>query len=319
MKKTKGIFLKIKLTIILSIICIIFNSVQCLAIAGGFPDTEKNWAKPYITNLVQKGYISGMPDGLFHPDEFMTFQQYVAIIITSAYGKQKPVDGHWASGYMKLGLEKGIIEEADMSNDGSITRLDAAKVGHLALRNILREQDEADTSAAMQLTDFPDCRSCREHIEQFYTKGIISGRPGFIFDGDSYLTRAEGAAIIMKILDPGLRTPPKAAANSVQKDDLLSPQAAMDMLNSDKDAILLDVRNEDEHKANYIPGSVCIPLKELEDSNAKQLTDKNATIIVYCQAGGRSLKAYEFLRSLGYSRVFNIGGIDKWPYPTKSE
>lgn len=319
MKKSKNIFFKKRWFVLLGTLLILFSSISSLAYVKEFSDIKKHWAKPYIETLLGKGYISGMSDGLFHPDETMTFQQYTAIIITSVYGKQKPVNGQWASGYMKLALEKGIIDKDEMLNNGSITRLNAAKVGHLALRNIIKEQDESDTSVAMQLTDFPDCKSCREHIEQFYTKGIITGRAGMIFDGDSNLTRAEGAVIISKILNVKLRTPPKALIGSINEEELLSPETAMNMIKSDKNLILLDVRNEDEHKSNYIPDSICIPLKILEDSNAGQLTDKNATIIVYCQAGGRSQKAYDLLRSLGYSHVYNIGGIGKWPYPTVRE
>jgi len=319
MEKIYGVFSKIKWSLILSIILIIFNSTQCLANTKEFPDMQKHWAKPYIIALAEKGYISGMQDGLFHPDELMTFQQYITIIISSKYGKQNPINEQFASGYMKLALEKGIIGETDMLNDGPLTRLNAAKVGHLALLNIFDEQDEIDTSVAMQLTDFPNCKSCRVHIEQCYTKGIITGRPGLIFDGDSNLTRAEGCTIIIKLLDHELRMPPQAAANSGQKDDLLSAKDVMDMISSDKKVILLDVRDQNEHKLKYIPDSICIPLQALKDSNAEQLADKDATIIVYCQSGGRSLQAYKFLQSLGYSHVFNIGGIDKWPYDTKSD
>ncbi|MHB2026061.1 MAG: rhodanese-like domain-containing protein [Elusimicrobiota bacterium] len=74
--------------------------------------------------------------------------------------------------------------------------------------------------------------------------------------------------------------------------------------------ILLDVREHDEHKAARIPGSVHIPLGELEECCDK--LDKSSAIAVHCRSGGRSAKAVEFLCAKGYSAVNVAGGILAW-------
>ena len=73
-------------------------------------------------------------------------------------------------------------------------------------------------------------------------------------------------------------------------------------------AVLLDVRTPEEYKQVHIPGSMNIPLNQLETVNQK-ITDKNTPIFVHCLSGGRSAQAPRGLKHLGYTNVTNIGGI----------
>ena len=63
-----------------------------------------------------------------------------------------------------------------------------------------------------------------------------------------------------------------------------------------------------EYKQVHIPGSMNIPLNQLETVNQK-ITDKNTPIFVHCLSGGRSAQAQRGLKHLGYTNVTNIGGI----------
>lgn len=74
---------------------------------------------------------------------------------------------------------------------------------------------------------------------------------------------------------------------------------------------LLDVREPHEIQIGRIPGSILIPLGDLEKRIAE--LDRSAEIVVHCKSGGRSSKAVEFLRKSGYSNVKNLtGGILAW-------
>ena len=74
---------------------------------------------------------------------------------------------------------------------------------------------------------------------------------------------------------------------------------------------LLDVREPHEIQIGRIPGSILIPLGDLEKRIAE--LDRSAEIVVHCKSGGRSSKAVEFLRKNGYSNVKNLtGGILAW-------
>ncbi len=98
----------------------------------------------------------------------------------------------------------------------------------------------------------------------------------------------------------------------------LSPSEAKKRLDTEKDIILLDVRTAEEYKEKHIPNSTLISLDALEAEASKKLPDKTATIFVYCRSGRRSASAYELLRKMGYSNVYDIGGIINWPYETES-
>src|SRR3954462_14916895 len=74
---------------------------------------------------------------------------------------------------------------------------------------------------------------------------------------------------------------------------------------------IVDVREPNEYQINRIPGTQLIPLGDVPKRYAE--LDKNDEIVVHCKMGGRSAKAADFLRSVGFTRVLNLkGGILDW-------
>ena len=74
---------------------------------------------------------------------------------------------------------------------------------------------------------------------------------------------------------------------------------------------VLDVREPNEYQINRIAGSTLIPLGELP--RRYQEIDRDQEIVAMCKMGGRSAKATDFLRSVGFTRVKNLrGGILEW-------
>jgi rhodanese-related sulfurtransferase len=84
------------------------------------------------------------------------------------------------------------------------------------------------------------------------------------------------------------------------------------------DIILLDVRTEGEYKAEHIPGATLLPVDSLTEEAASVIPDKDAVYIVYCRSGNRSATAALMLIDLGYTKVYDMGGIIDWPYATES-
>lgn len=79
-----------------------------------------------------------------------------------------------------------------------------------------------------------------------------------------------------------------------------------------EEVTLLDVRSMDEYAMRYVAGSIVIPLDELE-SRLDELPDKNITIIVFCNDGELSRKAYDILISSGYYNIYDMQKIENWP------
>ena len=75
----------------------------------------------------------------------------------------------------------------------------------------------------------------------------------------------------------------------------------------------LDCREPKEYKSGHIPGAVNIPRGLLEFQVEKKISDKNASIIMYCKSGGRACLACESIGKLGYKNVKNMeGGWKAW-------
>lgn len=91
----------------------------------------------------------------------------------------------------------------------------------------------------------------------------------------------------------------------------ISPAQAMDHMKNG--ALILDVRGADEYSKVRIKEAVNIPLDRLE-STADEIEDKSAKILVYCRSGQRSARAARLLVDLGFTDVYDIGGILDWPY-----
>ncbi|MDK2820498.1 MAG: hypothetical protein PWP31_463 [Clostridia bacterium] len=79
------------------------------------------------------------------------------------------------------------------------------------------------------------------------------------------------------------------------------------------------MRTPEKYKEKHIPGSILIPVDKLQQKVETQIKDKNATIFVYCRSGNRSITTTKILVKLGYTNVYNLGGIKTWQYETESD
>jgi rhodanese-related sulfurtransferase len=91
------------------------------------------------------------------------------------------------------------------------------------------------------------------------------------------------------------------------------------MMDASEEYILLDVRTQEEFAEGHIEGAILIPDYEIETKAEEQLTDKAATIFLYCRSGRRSALAAEALSNLGYTNIYDFGGIIDWPYEVVTE
>jgi len=94
----------------------------------------------------------------------------------------------------------------------------------------------------------------------------------------------------------------------------ITPRQARDLMGANPSAVILDVRTRKEYQTGYIPRAVCIPESSLRSQSRRALPNKSALILVYCKGGSRSASACKMLVSLGYTNVYDFGGINSWPY-----
>jgi len=101
--------------------------------------------------------------------------------------------------------------------------------------------------------------------------------------------------------------------------EIISAETAKKMMDTSSDLIILDVRTEEEYKSGHIDGAILIPDYEVEAKAEEILEDKSVTILVYCRSGRRSALAAQILNDLGYTSIYDFGGIIDWPYEVVSE
>jgi len=104
---------------------------------------------------------------------------------------------------------------------------------------------------------------------------------------------------------------PETAVNAVSNGfDITAVELKQRLDRGDKVRII-DVREPNEYQINRIPGSELIPLGELPRRYAE--LDPDDELVMHCKMGGRSAKAADFLRSVGFKHVQNLkGGILEW-------
>ena len=102
---------------------------------------------------------------------------------------------------------------------------------------------------------------------------------------------------------------PKRTADSYRQ---ISMQEAMDMMEKEKNYIILDVRTVAEYESGHIPGAICVPNETIGTEKIPELPDKDQLILVYCRSGNRSKQASEKLVKLGYTNIVEFGGIRDW-------
>ena len=90
-------------------------------------------------------------------------------------------------------------------------------------------------------------------------------------------------------------------------------QSALDMMNNEADYIIIDVRTESEYQQGHIKNAINIPNESIDESVSEILKDKDQLLLVYCRSGNRSKQASEKLAKLGYSNVYEFGGISDFP------
>lgn len=107
-------------------------------------------------------------------------------------------------------------------------------------------------------------------------------------------------------------------ASSESSYQQISQEEAKEMMDT-QDVIILDVREQDEYDSGHIPGAVLLPVGTIdEETAAKVIPEKDSTVLVYCRSGNRSKTASSALAELGYTNIYEFGGINTWPYETES-
>ncbi len=105
----------------------------------------------------------------------------------------------------------------------------------------------------------------------------------------------------------------KQSGNTYKK---ISAKDAYAMMQQNNGAVIVDVRTPSEFASGRIKNSINVPLQSIQAGDVSLLPNKNATLLVYCRSGNRSAQASKILADMGYTGVYDFGGIINWTYGT---
>lgn len=121
-----------------------------------------------------------------------------------------------------------------------------------------------------------------------------------------------GIGILMAFTFAGCAAPAKADETAYHK---ISGEEAKKMM-EEGGVTVVDVRTAGEYAEGYIPAAVNLPVENIGAEPPELLPDKDAVLLVYCRSGRRSKAAADQLVELGYTKVYDFGGIIDWTYET---
>ncbi|NLZ83438.1 MAG: rhodanese-like domain-containing protein [Clostridiales bacterium] len=108
--------------------------------------------------------------------------------------------------------------------------------------------------------------------------------------------------------------------DKVEEEDMasyqqISQEKAKEMIDSQQELTILDVRTLEEYEEGRISGAQLLPNEEISEETAIEMfPDKEEVLLIYCRSGNRSKQAAEKLVGYGYTNVYEFGGIITWPY-----
>lgn len=175
-------------------------------------DISKHWAKDNIEYLVQRGGISGYPDGSFKPNNTISYAEFLKIALHSVSKPQSQGDGsHWASGVFTDAERLDIVKRVEVPQykwNEPITRYEMTRIMTRIVENILGEKEVDVNGIANIMPDYKEVqgeKSFTYFVEQAYMKGLIAGKTGGLFEGNANGTRAEAATMVVRIIDKAKR------------------------------------------------------------------------------------------------------------------
>lgn len=98
----------------------------------------------------------------------------------------------------------------------------------------------------------------------------------------------------------------------------ISHERAMELMGAASEAVVVDVRSQDEYDKRHIAGALLVPIEDIRAGKVEALpTDKGRKLLLYCWTGRRAEDAAVILTEMGYTQVYEFGGLVDWNGPVE--
>lgn len=199
-------------------------STSAFAVSVEFTDVpSSHWAHASISEMADKGIMSGVGNNKFAPDTTLTGAQFVTMIVRHFYEDKLGASGEkWYSAFMDVAEKEGILADTSITAEGVINRYDMAQL----MYNVLKAEGISatplpDTSKVADWASVPS--TYHNAVSVCYNMGMLSGVDSKgTFNGNGKMTRAQAAVVMDRLLEvcsggtPSTPQTPEKPAGSVQ-------------------------------------------------------------------------------------------------------
>lgn len=94
---------------------------------------------------------------------------------------------------------------------------------------------------------------------------------------------------------------------------IVTVEEAAKALKANTNIVVIDVRTPDEFQAGHIHGATNINVQDKDFAKKIEALDKSKTYIIHCAAGGRSARACEKIKPMGFTNMMHMNqGFNGW-------
>lgn len=166
-----------------------------------------DWFYDSVNRLIEddRAIIVGYPDGSFRPQNKLTRDQFITMVVRAAGQEPGNADDYWAQNYIDTAIELGFLETSDFTDyTEQITREEMSMIIMRAVEHLEGQQALNDLEQVLQVVSDSDdfTYKYKNYIIQTYKLGIITGYTDDTFRPQGVLSRAEASAVLVRLIDP---------------------------------------------------------------------------------------------------------------------
>ena len=178
-------------------------STTAFAASVKFTDVpDSHWASSSITEMADKGIMSGIGNNLFAPSNTLTGAEFVTMIVRHFYEDKLGTEGEkWYSECMDAAKSANILTGTNVTAEGTINRYDMAQLMYNVLKaEGITTSSLSDTSKVADWSAVPS--TYRDAVSVCYNMGMLSGIDSKgTFNGNGKMDRAQAAVVMDRLLE----------------------------------------------------------------------------------------------------------------------
>lgn len=178
-------------------------STTAFAASVKFTDVPSNhWASSSISEMADKGIMSGIGNNLFAPSNTLTGAEFVTMIVRHFYEDKLGTEGEkWYSEFMDAAKSANILTGTNVTAEGTINRYDMAQLMYNVLKaEGITTSSLSDTSKVADWASVPSIY--RDAVSVCYNMGMLTGVDNKgTFNGTGVMDRAQAAVVMDRLLE----------------------------------------------------------------------------------------------------------------------